>query len=93
MDEGELEDPDTGELRIFYLCKWNSQFYDQCTWEKEEDVEKVRRMVGKREKYGFGLHILSLSWMRARSKNSRYGVSFLRSKSNPILLDLISVGL
>jgi hypothetical protein len=46
VDEGELEDPDTGELRIFYLCKWNSQFYDQCTWEKEEDVEKVRYKEG-----------------------------------------------
>ncbi|KAI8331840.1 SNF2 family N-terminal domain-containing protein [Chlamydoabsidia padenii] len=41
VDEGELEDPDTGELKIFYLCKWNAQFYDQCTWEKEEDVEKM----------------------------------------------------
>ncbi|ORZ14695.1 SNF2 family N-terminal domain-domain-containing protein [Absidia repens] len=41
VDEGELEDPETGELKIFYLCKWNAQFYDHCTWEKEDDVEKI----------------------------------------------------
>lgn len=41
IDEGEIEDPDTGEVKIYYLCKWNASFYDSCTWEKEEDAEKV----------------------------------------------------
>ncbi|KAI8079886.1 SNF2 family N-terminal domain-containing protein [Halteromyces radiatus] len=41
VDEGELEDPSTGDLKIYYLCKWNALFYEHCTWEKEEDVEAI----------------------------------------------------
>ncbi|KAI8991556.1 hypothetical protein BDF20DRAFT_845263 [Mycotypha africana] len=41
IDDGELEDPTTGESRIYYLVKWNGLFYDQCTWETEEDVRRI----------------------------------------------------
>ena len=41
IDEGELVDPVTGEPSIYYLVKWNGQFYDASTWESEEDVQKV----------------------------------------------------
>ncbi|RCH81139.1 Chromodomain-helicase-DNA-binding protein, partial [Rhizopus stolonifer] len=41
IDDGELEDPTTGESKIYYLVKWNGLFYDNATWETEEDVRKV----------------------------------------------------
>ncbi|KAI8974348.1 P-loop containing nucleoside triphosphate hydrolase protein [Pilobolus umbonatus] len=41
VDDGELEDPETGENKIYYLVKWNGTFYDSCTWETEEDIRKV----------------------------------------------------
>ncbi|KAI8883742.1 hypothetical protein K501DRAFT_86912 [Backusella circina FSU 941] len=41
IDDGELEDPTTGESRIYYLVKWNGMFYDQATWETEESVRRV----------------------------------------------------
>lgn len=40
IDDGELEDPATGESRVYYLVKWNGSFYDASTWETEEDVRK-----------------------------------------------------
>lgn len=45
IDEGELGDPVTGESSIFYLIKWNGQFYDASTWESEEDVRNVCILV------------------------------------------------
>ncbi|OAD00786.1 hypothetical protein MUCCIDRAFT_10946, partial [Mucor lusitanicus CBS 277.49] len=36
-----LVDPVTGEPSIYYLVKWNGQFYDACTWESEEDVQQM----------------------------------------------------
>lgn len=41
IDEGELVDPVTGEPSIYYLVKWNGQFYDASTWESEEEIQKV----------------------------------------------------
>ncbi|KAI9316672.1 P-loop containing nucleoside triphosphate hydrolase protein [Dichotomocladium elegans] len=41
IDEGELEDPNTGENKIYFLVKWNGQFYDQSTWETEDDLRKI----------------------------------------------------
>jgi SNF2 family DNA or RNA helicase len=41
VDDGELEDPATGENKIYYLVKWNGMFYDAATWETEEDVRRV----------------------------------------------------
>ncbi|KAG0788881.1 hypothetical protein G6F16_006870 [Rhizopus arrhizus] len=41
IDDGELEDPVTGENKIYYLVKWNGLFYDLATWETEEDVRRV----------------------------------------------------
>ncbi|KAI8384576.1 SNF2 family N-terminal domain-containing protein, partial [Radiomyces spectabilis] len=41
IDEGELTDPATGEAKIYYLVKWNAQFYDASTWENEDDVEEI----------------------------------------------------
>jgi hypothetical protein len=41
IDEGELNDPETDELKVYYLVKWNNTFYDGSTWESEDDVEKV----------------------------------------------------
>ncbi|KAI8088403.1 hypothetical protein BDF21DRAFT_413129 [Thamnidium elegans] len=40
IDDGELEDPQTGESRVYYLVKWNNSFYDASTWETEEDVRR-----------------------------------------------------
>jgi hypothetical protein len=41
IDDGELEDPNTGEAKVYYLVKWYGLFYDQATWETEEDVRRV----------------------------------------------------
>ncbi|KAI9278311.1 SNF2 family N-terminal domain-containing protein [Phascolomyces articulosus] len=41
IDEGELQDPTTGENKIFFLVKWNGLFYDASTWESEEDLRKI----------------------------------------------------
>lgn len=41
IDEGELNDPETDELKVYYLVKWNNTFYDGSTWESEDDVEKI----------------------------------------------------
>ncbi|ORZ10799.1 SNF2 family N-terminal domain-domain-containing protein [Absidia repens] len=41
VDEGELVDSATGEVKIYYLCKWNAQLYDGCTWESEDDAERI----------------------------------------------------
>ncbi|RCI00137.1 hypothetical protein CU097_010915 [Rhizopus azygosporus] len=41
VDDGELEDPETGDSKIYYLVKWSGLFYDQATWETEDDVRKV----------------------------------------------------
>jgi hypothetical protein len=45
IDDGELEDPATGESRIYYLVKWNAMFYDQATWETEENVRRVDGVI------------------------------------------------
>ncbi|KAI9491153.1 SNF2 family N-terminal domain-containing protein [Zychaea mexicana] len=41
IDEGELQDPASGETKIFFLVKWNGLFYDASTWETEEDLRKI----------------------------------------------------
>ncbi|KAL1920993.1 uncharacterized protein VTP21DRAFT_11628 [Calcarisporiella thermophila] len=41
IDEGELEDPMTGKLKVFYLTKWCSLPYDQCTWESTEELQQI----------------------------------------------------
>lgn len=53
IDEGELADPMTGEPSIFYLVKWSGLFYDNCTWESEDDViemdqSKIEEFQGHR---------------------------------------------
>ncbi|CAO0794785.1 unnamed protein product [Mucor circinelloides] len=45
IDDGELEDPDTGESKVYYLVKWNGMFYDSSTWETEEDVRKTNSVL------------------------------------------------
>ncbi|CAO3585468.1 unnamed protein product [Absidia cylindrospora] len=41
VDEGELVDSETGAVKVYYLCKWNAQLYDQCTWESKDDAERI----------------------------------------------------
>ncbi|KAG2220859.1 hypothetical protein INT45_010921 [Circinella minor] len=41
IDEGELQDPTTGENKIYFLVKWNGLFYDASTWESEDDLREI----------------------------------------------------
>ncbi|KAI8147251.1 SNF2 family N-terminal domain-containing protein [Fennellomyces sp. T-0311] len=41
IDEGELQDPVTGENKVYFLVKWNGLFYDASTWETEDDLRKI----------------------------------------------------
>jgi SNF2 family DNA or RNA helicase len=41
IDDGELEDPATGDSKVYYLVKWNGMFYDSSTWETEEVVRGI----------------------------------------------------
>lgn len=50
IDEGELQDPTTGENRIYFLVKWNGLFYDASTWESEDDLREVIKKPKKKPK-------------------------------------------
>ncbi|ORZ15904.1 P-loop containing nucleoside triphosphate hydrolase protein [Absidia repens] len=41
IDEGELADPITGDIKIYYLVKWNGLLYDASTWESEVDIQAI----------------------------------------------------
>ena len=50
IDEGELQDPTTGENRIYFLVKWNGLFYDASTWESEDDLREVIKIPKNKAK-------------------------------------------
>ncbi|KAL1917321.1 uncharacterized protein VTP21DRAFT_4977 [Calcarisporiella thermophila] len=41
LDEGELEDPITGGLKVYYLTKWRSLPYEQSTWESKDELKQI----------------------------------------------------
>jgi hypothetical protein len=36
------QDLDTGERKLYYLCKWQGLTYQHCNWETATDIKKVK---------------------------------------------------
>ena len=50
LDESVIKDPTSGDDVTHYLVKWRSLQYEDCTWELEKDVDKLKIEAFKRFK-------------------------------------------